>query len=377
MTIFLDYNSTTPVDKRVLEVMLPCFAENFGNAASKTHAFGWMADEVVKKSRQQVASFLNAEESEIIFTSGATEAINLAIKGVAETYASKGNHIVTVASEHKAVLDSCSHLSRQGKEITVLPVDKEGMIDLSQLENAIRTDTILVCAMLANNETGVIHPISEIAKRVHAKGSLLFTDATQACGKIPVDVNEMHADLLCLSAHKIYGPKGVGALYVRRKNPRVTLTAQMDGGGHERNLRSGTLNVPGVVGLGEACELAGNNLWEESSRLSFLRTKLEQALTDSGGVYINGSIKNRLPNTTNLCFKGLKAEKLIKHLSSLAIAAGSACSSALPEPSHVLLSMGLSEEDAFSSVRISLGRYTTEDEIEQAMKLLLDFKKLI
>ncbi len=377
MKIYLDYNSTTPVDKYVLEAMLPCFTENFGNAASKTHAFGWMADEVVKEARRQVAGFLNAEESEIIFTSGATEAINLSIKGVAETYASKGNHIVTFATEHKAVLDTCSHLSRQGKEITVLPVDKEGMVDLSQLENAIRTDTILICAMLANNETGVVFPIGEISKIVHAKGSLLFTDATQAYGKIPVDVNEMHADLLCLSAHKIYGPKGVGALYVRRKNPRVTLTAQIDGGGHERNLRSGTLNVPGIVGLGEACELAGKNMWEESSRLSFLRTKLEQALTDSGGVYINGSIKNRLPNTTNLCFKGLKAEKLIKHLSSLAIATGSACSSALPEPSHVLLAMGLSEEDAFSSVRISLGRFTTDEEIEQAIKLLLDFKKLI
>jgi cysteine desulfurase len=377
MPIYLDYNSTTPVDKRVLEVMLPCFTENFGNAASKTHAFGWVADELVKKSRKQVADFLNAEESEIIFTSGATEAINLAIKGVAEAYVSKGNHIVTFATEHKAVLDSCSHLSRLGKEITILPVNKEGVADLAELGKAIRPDTILVCAMLANNETGLIHPISEIAQIVHAKSSLLFTDATQACGKIPVDVNELHADLLCFSGHKMYGPKGIGALYIRRKNPRVTLIGQSDGGGHERNLRSGTLNVPGIAGLGESCLLAAKNLWEESSRISFLRTKFEQTLTDAGGVYINGSVKNRLPNTSNLLFKGIKAEKLIKHFPVLAFATGSACSSALPEPSHVLLAMGLTEEDAFSSIRISIGRFTTELEIETTAAMLMDFKKLI
>lgn len=372
MAIYLDYNSTTPVDNHVLDAMLPYFSEKFGNAASRTHAFGWEAEEVVKRAREQVATFINAEESEIIFTSGATEAINLAIKGVAESYAAKGNHLVILASEHKAVLDSCHHLSKQGKEITILPVDQQGLVDLTILSNAIRTDTILVAAMLANNETGAIQPIQEIAEIVHAKDSILFSDATQACGKIRVDVNELNVDLLCLSAHKMYGPKGVGALFIRRKNPRVVLTAQMDGGGHERNLRSGTLNVPGIVGLGMACQIAASSYWDESIRISYLRTKLEQAFVDTGKAFINGSIKNRLYNTTNVCFKGYKAERLMKEIPTLAIATGSACSSALPEPSHVLLSMGLSKEDAYSSVRFSLGRFTTEMEIDKSIQLVMD-----
>lgn len=364
MNIYLDYNSTTPVDNRVLECMLPFFTDKFGNAASKTHSFGWFAEDAVKKARTQVSGLLNCGESEIIFTSGATEAINLAIKGVAEAYHSKGKHIVTFASEHKAVLDSCRHLNKLGFEISILPVMKDGLIDLSQIASAIRQDTILVSVMLANNETGVIQPISEIAEIVHNKGSLLFTDATQACGKIRVDVNELNADILCLSAHKMYGPKGVGALYIRRKNPRVTLIAQIDGGGHERSLRSGTLNVPGIVGLGKACELSVESFWDESSRLSYLRTKLEQKLTEKENVFIIGNIKNRLPNTSNICFQGIKAEKLLHLVPEIALATGSACSSALPEPSHVLLSMGLSYEDAYSSIRFSLGRFTSEKEID-------------
>ena len=364
MNVYLDYNSTTPVDMRVLEKMLPYFNEKFGNAASKTHRYGWQSEEAVKKSREQVASFLNAGETEIVFTSGSTESINLAIKGVAEAYVSKGNHIVTIASEHKAVLDTCKHLEKQGKEITTVPVLKDGTIDLALLSASVRKDTILVCVMMANNETGVIQPINNIADIVHEKSSLLFTDATQSGGKIRLDVNELKADLLCISAHKMYGPKGTGCLFVRRKNPRVTLLAQIDGGGHEKNLRSGTLNVPGIVGLGEACELAEKNWWEESSRLSILRTTLEQAFTISCVASINGTIKNRLPNTSNLCFHGIKAEELLHKMPEIALATGSACSSALPEPSHVLLSMGLSDDDAYSSIRFSLGRFTTEDEID-------------
>lgn len=372
MNVYLDYNATTPVDKEVLEEMLPYFSIEFGNAASRTHSYGWRAAEAVDKSRKQVAGFLNTSESEIVFTSGATEAINLAIKGVAEAYASKGNHIITIASEHKAVLDTCKHLEKQGKEITVLPVINDGAIDLSVLRAAIRPDTILVCVMLANNETGIIHPISEIATIVHEKNSLLFTDATQAAGKIRVDVQELNADLLCISAHKFYGPKGIGALFVRRKNPRVTLISQMDGGGHERGWRSGTLNVPGIVGLGKACDVAIAKLWDDSQRISLLRSKLEQVLTENNRASVNGNTRSRLPNTTNLCFHGLKADGLIRKLPTVALATGSACSSALPEPSHVLMAMGLSEEEAYSSVRFSLGRFTTVDEIDYVGSLLND-----
>ena len=270
--VYLDNNSTTPIDPKVLDAMLPYFTQHYGNAASRSHAFGWIADEAVKRSRAMIAKFIGAEDNEIIFTSGSTEAINLAIKGVAEAYHAKGKHIVTIATEHKAVLDTCKHLESLGHEITVLPVLEDGMIDLNVLEKAIRNDTILVCAMLANNETGVILPIDQIAEIVHAKNSILFCDATQAGGKIRTDVYDLKADLLCLSAHKMYGPKGVGMLYVRRKNPRVTLIAQIDGGGHERNLRSGTLNVPGIVGFAKACELAGEELMEMNGTTSILRT---------------------------------------------------------------------------------------------------------
>ncbi len=373
MRVYLDYNATTPVDDRVLEKMLPYYGKKFGNAASNTHSFGWEANEAVKKSREQVASFLNASESEIIFTSGCTEAINLAIKGVAEAYISKGKHIVTVETEHKAVLDTCRHLEKTGFDISIIPVLNDGTIDHDILKKTIRDDTVLVCVMLANNETGVIHPVNIIADIVHEKGSLLLTDATQAAGKIRIHVDELRADLVCISAHKFYGPKGSGALYIRRKNPRVSLIAQIDGGGHERNLRSGTLNVPGIVGLGEACLLAQEKYWDENARMSLLRTQLEQELTLTGKVSVNGNIKHRLPNTTNLLFHGLKASELIVKATNIAVATGSACSSALPEPSHVLLAMGLSESEAFSSVRFSLGRYTTEKEIEYVVS---EFKRI-
>jgi cysteine desulfurase len=376
MKVYLDYNSTTPVDERVLEKMLPYFSEKFGNAASSIHQFGWEADAAVKKSRKDVAEFLNAGESEIVFTSGSTEAINLAIKGVAEAYGSKGKHIITYATEHKAVLDTCRHLQKTFCEITILPVLSDGTIDLEILKKTIRNDTILVCVMLANNETGIIHPIPIIADIVHEKGSLLMTDATQAAGKIRVDVEELKVDLLCISAHKFYGPKGTGALYIRRKNPRVSLIAQIDGGGHEKNLRSGTLNVPGIVGLGEACLLSKENLWNENSRISLLRTQLEQDLTLTGKVSVNGNVKDRLPNTSNLLFHGLKASELIVAASEIAVATGSACSSALPEPSHVLLAMGLKEDEAYSSIRFSLGRYTTEKEIEYVISAFKRIAKL-
>ncbi len=362
--LYLDYNSTTPVAPLVLKDMLPYFTEHFGNAASRTHAYGWIAEEAVKKARKQTADIFNCEENEILFTSGATEAINLAIKGVYEAYSTKGKHIIVLTTEHKAVLDTCKHLESLGAEITYLPVMNDGLVDIELIRSAIRPDTLLVCAMYANNETGVIQPIDKIAEIIHEKKSLLFCDATQAFGKINVDVQECGADLMCLSAHKFYGPKGVGALFVRRKNPRVTLIGQIDGGGHERNLRSGTLNVPGIVGMGAAAELAKKNLWENASHMSSLRSKLEQVLTENDCATVNGNIKSRLPNTTNLCFRGIKADELITKLPGIALSTGSACSSALQEPSHVLLAMGLSEKDAYSSVRISLGTKTKAEEIQ-------------
>lgn len=367
--VYLDNNSTTQVDPLVLEAMLPYFTQHFGNPASRSHAFGWIADEAIKRSRQTIANFIGAEENEIVFTSGSTEAINLALKGVAEAYHSKGKHIVTIATEHKAVLDTCKHLEQQGYEITVLPVLEDCLLDLTILEKAIRSDTILVCAMLANNETGVILPIDKIAEIVHSKNSLLFCDATQAGGKIRADVNELKADMLCLSAHKMYGPKGVGILYVRRKNPRVSLIGQIDGGGHERNLRSGTLNVPSIVGFAKACELAKQELMEMDGSISILRTRLEQALCEMGAS-INGNIKHRLPNTSNLIFHNKKADDIMKALPTIALSTGSACSSALPEPSHVLTAMGLKEKDAYSSIRFSLGRFTKGEEIEYVIGMV-------
>jgi cysteine desulfurase len=369
--IYLDCNATTPVDPAVMQAMLPYFTEYYGNAASKSHPAGWRAEAAVEKARKQVASLLACEDNEIIFTSGSTEGCNLAIKGVFEKYKSKGNHIVVVSTEHKAVLDACAHLEQKGAQITYLQVSPEGVVDLDYLMNAITDKTILVCAMLANNETGVIHPLSEISKIAHERGTLVFCDATQAVGKMHVTIPELGADLLCLSAHKFYGPKGVGALYVKRKSPRVVLEPLIDGGGHEKGLRSGTLNVPGIVGLGQACEIATAEMWDNNTGISALRAKLEHNLLDIDGVRINGSTRNRLYNTSNICFSGVKSADLIPKINHrICVSSGSACSSALAQPSHVLKAMGLSDADSFSSIRFSLGKFTTEDEINETITIL-------
>jgi cysteine desulfurase len=376
-SVYLDYNSTSPVDARVLENMLPYFSEKFGNASSRTHSFGWTAAQAVDDARMQVAELLNVEAQEIIFTSGSTEAINLALKGVFAAYQSKGKHIITAQTEHKAVIDTCHFLETLGAEITFLPVDREGNIDPADLKKNIRPDTILVAIMLANNETGTIQPIQQLSEITHANGSIFFSDATQAFGKMKVDVQEMGIDLCCISAHKIYGPKGVGALYVRRKDPRVSLLAQMHGGGHERGLRSGTLNVPGIVGLGKAAEFAAAEWWDNAGKMSVLRSKFEWKLTEMENVFVNGNIRNRLPNTCNLSIGGIKADQLIAKLPLLAFSTGSACTSALPEPSHVLKAMGLSAEQCYSSIRISLGKDSTEEEVlKAANELCIQIEKL-
>ena len=367
LPIFLDYNSTTPVDERVLKEMLPYFSEKFGNASSRTHAYGWEAAAAIDQASEQTAHLIHAETEEITFTSGATEAINLALKGAFESYRSRGNHIITVSTEHKAVLDTCRLLERAGAMVTYLEVDREGIIDLDELKKSFTDKTIVVCVMTANNETGVLQPIQQVASVAHEHGVIMMSDTTQACGKIKVDVNEDGIDLLCLSAHKLYGPKGIGALYMRRKNPRVRISAQMHGGGHEKGLRSGTLNVTGIVGLGKACELAAKEMWDDAGRISVLRTRLEQMIADLGGIYINGSIRNRLPNTSNLAFEGIDSNELVRKLKDVAVATGSACTSALPEPSHVLSAMGLGKALAHASVRFSLGRFTTEEEVDFAV----------
>lgn len=366
--IYLDNNATTPMDPRVLEAMLPYFTEKFGNAASRNHPFGWVAEEGVDYAREQVAKLIGASEKEIIFTSGATESDNLAIKGVYEMYKDKGNHIITLTTEHKAVLDACKHLEKIGANITYLDVETDGLVDLQKLEAAITEQTILVAVMYANNEIGVIQPIKEIAAIAHKHGALFFTDAVQAVGKIPVNVIEDGIDLLALSAHKMYGPKGVGALYVRRKNPRVKVTSQMDGGGHERGMRSGTLNVPGIVGLGKACELCFNEMDEETKRLSALRDKLESSLTQLEESYVNGNINHRLPHTANISFKYVEGEGLMMAMKDMAVSSGSACTSASLEPSYVLKSLGLSDDLAHSSIRFGLGRFTTEEEVDFAIE---------
>jgi len=375
--VYLDYNATTPVDRRVLETMLPYFSEKFGNASSRTHSFGWIAEDAVETARQQVANLINCLDQEIVFTSGATEAINLALKGVWDNYQIKGKHIITVKTEHKAVLDTCSALEKKGAKITYLDVDREGIIDLDGLKKALNAQTIVVAIMYANNETGVLQPISEIANLVHANNSILFCDATQAVGKINIDVQDEHIDIMCLSAHKFYGPKGVGALFVRRKDPRVSLFPQIDGGGHERGLRSGTLNVTGIVGLGKAAEVAKLEMWENAAKISGLRTRLEQLLCELPDVFINGSTKNRLYTTTNICFQGMRSEELIKRIPNIAVALGSACTSAIAEPSHVLKAMGLSNEDSYSSIRFSLGKDTTESDIKETIEQFTEAVKEI
>lgn len=368
LPIYLDNNATTPMDPRVLEAMIPYFTQKFGNAASRNHPFGWAAEEGVDYAREQVAKLIGANEKEIIFTSGATEANNLALKGVFEMYKDKGNHIITCTTEHKAVLDACKHLEKLGAEVTYLQVKSDGLIDLQELENAITDKTILVSIMYGNNEIGVIQPIKEISAITHKHGALFFTDATQAVGKIPVDVNADGIDLMSFSAHKMYGPKGVGALYVRRKNPRVKVTAQMDGGGHERGMRSGTLNVPGIVGFGKACELCNLEMAEEAKRLSALRDKLESALTTLEESYVNGNREHRLPHVANISFKYVEGEGLMMAMKDMAVSSGSACTSASLEPSYVLKSLGLSDDLAHSSIRFGLGRFTTEEEVDFAIE---------
>ena len=367
LPIYLDNNATTPLDPRVLETMLPYFNSKFGNAASRNHAFGWAAEEAVDYAREQVAQLIGANEKEIIFTSGATESDNLAIKGVFEMYKEKGDHIITTVTEHKAVLDACKHLEKLGAKVTYLPVKDDGLIDLEQLEAAMTDKTILVSIMYGNNEIGVIQPIKEIAAIAHKHGALFMSDATQAVGKIPVDVIADGIDLMAFSAHKMYGPKGVGALYVRRKNPRVKVTAQMDGGGHERGMRSGTLNVPGIAGFGKACELCRLEMEEESKRLSALRDKLQTSLLELEESYVNGNPTNRLPHVANISFKYVEGEGLMMAMKDLAVSSGSACTSASLEPSYVLKSLGLSDDLAHSSIRYGLGRFTTEEEVDFAI----------
>jgi cysteine desulfurase len=369
LPVYLDYNATTPCDPRVVEAMIPYFTTHFGNAASRSHYYGWQAEEAVDIAREQVAKLIGAEPKEIVFTSGATEADNLAIKGIFELYATKGNHIITTNIEHKAVLDTCKHLEKLGAEVTYLKVKPDGIIDLYELESAIRPDTILISVMYANNETGVIQPVKETSRIARKHGVLFFTDATQATGKIPIDVNDDGIDLLALSAHKLYGPKGVGALYVRRKNPRVKLAAQIDGGGHERGMRSGTLNVPGIVGLGKACELCRLEMQQDAERLRRLRDKLESALLTMEETKVNGSREHRLPHVSNISFRFAESEGLMMGMNKeIAVSSGSACTSASIEPSYVLKAMGLDDELAHSSLRFGLGRFTTEEEIHFAIE---------
>jgi len=369
LPIYLDNNATTPMDPRVLETMLPYFTEHFGNAASRNHPFGWAAEEAVDYAREQVARLIGADQKEIIFTSGATEADNLAIKGIFEMYASKGNHIITANTEHKAVLDTCKHIEKLGGEVTYLNVQADGLIDLNELEAAIKPSTILVAIMYANNEIGVIQPIKEIAAIAKKHGVLFFTDATQAVGKVPIDVIADGIDLMAFTAHKMYGPKGIGALYVRRKNPRVKVTAQMDGGGHERGMRSGTLNVPGIVGFGKACELCRLEMKHDSEHSSQLRDKLENALLQLEEAYVNGNREHRLPHVSNISFKYVEGEGLLMGFNkNIALSSGSACTSASLEPSYVLKALGLGDDLAHSSLRFGLSRFTTEEQIDYTIE---------
>jgi cysteine desulfurase len=365
LPVYLDNNATTPCDPKVVEAMLPYFTENFGNAASRNHSFGWIAEEAVDYAREQVAHLIGAELKEIVFTSGATEGDNLAIKGIFEMYSGKGNHIITANTEHKAVLDTCRHIEKSGGEVTYLKVQKDGMVNLEELEASIMPETILISIMYANNETGIIQPVREISAIARKHGVLFFTDATQAIGKVPVNVNDDGIDIMAFSAHKMYGPKGVGALYVRRKNPRVRLTAQMDGGGHEKGMRSGTSNVTAIVGFGKACELCASEIEVESIRLRGLRDKLETALLQLEEVYINGNKKHRLPHVSNISFKYVEGESMMMGFNKdIALSSGSACTSASLEPSYVLKALGLEDELAYSSIRFGLGRFTTGEEID-------------
>ncbi|HTC90187.1 MAG TPA: IscS subfamily cysteine desulfurase [Bryobacteraceae bacterium] len=376
LPIYMDYHATTPMDPRVFEAMKPYFLQTFGNAASRNHSFGWEAEEAVEKSRKQIASLIGATAKEIVFTSGATESNNLALKGVAEMYAEKGNHIITAATEHKAILDTCKRLEKQGVRVTYLPVQQNGLVDLEQVQAAVTDKTILISIMYANNEIGVIQPIAELGKIAKSKGALLHTDATQAVGKIPVNVIKDNIDLMSMSGHKMYGPKGVGALYVRRKSPRVQITAQMDGGGHERGMRSGTLNVPGIVGLGEACALCQAGMPEESKRMAFLRDKLMHKLqSELDETYINGTMEHRLPNNLNISFAYVEGESLLMGINDIAVSSGSACTSATLEPSYVLKALGAGDDLAHSSIRFGLGRFNTEEEVDYVAAKVIDVVK--
>ncbi|MBS1850296.1 MAG: IscS subfamily cysteine desulfurase [Acidobacteria bacterium] len=365
LPVYMDNHATTPVDPRVLEEMLPYFVEKFGNAASRNHAFGWAGEEGVETARERVAKLIGATSKEIIFTSGATESDNLAIKGVAEMYREKGNHIITAVTEHKAVLDTCKRLEKYGYRVTYLPVQKDGLIDLDDLKRAIDDKTILVSLMAANNEIGVLQPWAEIGKICRERGVLFHSDGTQAVGKVPIDVNKDNIDLLSISAHKMYGPKGVGALYVRRKNPRVQLAAIIDGGGHERGMRSGTLNVPGIVGLGKACAIAQEEMAAESVRLSGLRDRLKDKIMNRlDETYINGSVEHRLPGSLNISFAYVEGESLLMGINDVAVSSGSACTSATLEPSYVLKALGAGDDLAHSSIRFGIGRFNTEAEVD-------------
>jgi cysteine desulfurase len=365
LPIYMDNHATTRCDPRVIEAMLPCFDQIYGNAASRNHEFGWRAEQAVEDAREQVAKLIGATAKEIVLTSGATESNNLALKGVAEMYREKGNHIITEVTEHKCVLDTCKRLEKRGFRVTYLPVKKDGLIDLDQLKEAMTPDTILVSIMAANNEIGVLQPIREIGKLCHEKGVLFHTDIAQAAGKVPLNVIEDNVDLASMSAHKLYGPKGVGALYVRRRNPRVQLVAQMDGGGHERGMRSGTLNVPGIVGMGKACEIAQQEMAEESQRMLALRENLRQQITSQlDEVYINGSMEHRLPGSLNISFAYVEGESLLMGINDIAVSSGSACTSATLEPSYVLKALGAGDELAHSSIRFGLGRFNTQAEVD-------------
>jgi len=372
LPIYMDNHATTPVDPRVLEAMLPYLREDFGNAASRSHVFGWRAEEATEMAREQVAGLIGASAKEIVFTSGATESDNLAIKGTVESYASKGDHVISAVTEHPAVLDSCRALERKGVRVSYLPVSRDGLVDAGDVRKAITEKTVLITIMMANNEVGTINPVTEIGQIAHEKGVFFHCDAAQALGKVPIDVEAMHIDMLSISAHKIYGPKGVGALYVRRKNPRVRLTPIIDGGGHERGMRSGTLNVPGIVGLGKACAVSLQELPDERKGLLGLRERLRQRLwADLEDLHLNGSLEHRLPGNLNLSFANVQGDSLLGALKDVAVSSGAACTSASVEPSHVLRAMGVQTDLARSSIRFGLGRFNTEEEVDHVADLVI------
>jgi cysteine desulfurase len=376
LPIYMDNHATTPVDARVLEAMLPFFTERFGNAASRNHSFGWQAEEAVEAGRKQIADLIGASAKEIVLTSGATESDNLAIKGVAEMYRTKGNHIITAVTEHKAVLDTCKRLEKQGFDVTYLRVQRDGLVDLGDLERAITDKTILVTIMTVNNEVGVIQPIAEIGRITRARGIVFHTDAVQAAGKIPFDVNALNVDLASLSAHKMYGPKGVGALYVRRKNPRVLVAPGIDGGGHERGMRSGTLNVPGIAGFGKAAEICRQEMAAESVRVGALRDRLNAGLhRNLDEIFVNGSVEHRVPGNLNVSFAYVEGESLLMGISDIAVSSGSACTSASLEPSYVLKALGTGDDLAHSSIRFGLGRFNTEEEVDYVVQKVTDVVK--